>query len=224
MHVLLFDIDGTLLRSGGAGKIALETAFRDVFGIQNVSGDVPYSGRTDRAIVQDLFRAHGLAETPENWHGVRDAYLQRLPQALHSSQGRIMPGIADLLSHVGQQSNIAIGLLTGNIREGARIKLSHYDLYHHFPFGGFGDLHFCRNEVAREARAMVRQHVPHPVNDDRVWVIGDTPLDIHCARAIGAKAVAVATGGFTVEKLAPEQPDLLFPDLSDPSHLLRCLI
>lgn len=223
MHVLLFDIDGTLLRSGGAGKLALETAFREVFGLQELVGDVPYSGRTDRAICLDLLRAHGLAETQENWMRLRDAYLGQLPLALTRVTGNVMPGIAELLIWLRGQSGYCLGLLTGNIREGARIKLGHYNLFHYFPFGGFGDLHFCRNEVAREARALVREHVPHDVTDDRVWVIGDTPLDVRCARAIGAKAVAVATGGFTRQQLAVESPDLLFDDLSDPGPLLKCL-
>jgi phosphoglycolate phosphatase-like HAD superfamily hydrolase len=223
MHVLLFDIDGTLLRSGGAGKAALETAFREVFGIAEVRGDIPYSGRTDRAIAQDLLRIHLLPESPENWHALREAYLRHLPLALQRVAGRILPGIAELLTALQRRERIALGLLTGNIRDGARIKLSHYGLYHHFPFGGFGDLHFCRSEVAREARSLLRQHINGDVADDRVWVIGDTPLDVQCARAIGAKAVAVATGGFTVEQLREEKPDLLFEDMSDPGPLLQCL-
>jgi phosphoglycolate phosphatase-like HAD superfamily hydrolase len=110
--------------------------------------------------------------------------------------------------------------LTGNLRAGARAKLEHYGLFHHFAFGGYGDDHFDRDDVAREAWAEVQQRFRGTVSAERVWVVGDTPLDVRCARAIGAKAVAVATGWHAHEELAATQPDLLLPDLSDPTPLL----
>lgn len=222
MYICLFDIDGTLLSSGGAGKAAMEAALAAEFGVPADSAKVPYSGRTDRAITRDLFRLYGVAETPENWQRFRAAYLRLLPDCLACHQGKVLPGIAALLEHLAARSHFVLGLLTGNIRDGARLKLGHYGLFQHFAFGGFGDEHYDRDDVAREALAAVTRHLAgrahHP---DRLWVIGDTPLDVRCARAIGGKAVAVATGWHTLEQLAAEQPDVLLTDLADPAPLLE---
>jgi phosphoglycolate phosphatase len=220
MHVCLFDIDGTLLRSGGAGKVAMEEALASAFGAPADSDGVPFSGRTDRAIARDLFARHGIPATAENWQRFLEGYLRHLPACLDKHQGRVLPGIAALLEVLAGRDDLAVGLLTGNVRDGARIKLSHYCLYHHFCFGGFGDHYFERDEVAHEALAAVRSHCQDPVDPSQVWVIGDTPLDVRCARAIGARAVAVATGWHTPDELAAAQPDLLLTDLSDASVLL----
>src|SRR2546421_515168 len=202
MHVCLFDIDGTLLSSGGAGKAAMEAALRAEFGLEAIRGQGPYSGRTDRAIGRDPLRLPGLEESPRTWQRLRDAYLGRLPECLGRHEGRVLPGIAALLEHLAARGNVALGLLTGNVRMGARLKLGHYGLFHHFAFGGYGDEHFERDEVAREAFALVCRHLNGPVDPGEVWVIGDTPLDIRCARAIGARVAAVATGWHTLDQLA----------------------
>src|SRR3954447_7133575 len=192
MITCLFDIDGTLLASGGAGKAALEAAFTEDFGLP-VRVHIPYSGRTDRAIARDLFLAHDLPHTPENWQKLLAGYLRRLPDALNRHNGRVLPGIAALLQHLKSRPDVLLGLWTGSVRAGARVKLGHFGLFDHFPFGGFGDHHFDRDDVAREALAEVRRCVGAGCGCDRIWVIGDTPLDVQCARAIGARAVAVAT-------------------------------
>src|SRR6266849_2401691 len=215
MIVCLFDIDGTLLSSGGAGKAAMEAALGTAFGVACVFGDIPFSGRTDRAIGRDLFRFHGIEESAQNWGCFVDAYLQLLPTYLARHKGQVLPGIASLLESLQPRADVAVGLLTGNLREGARLKLDHYGLFHHFAFGGFGDHHLDRDEVAQEALTAVQNHVRAPMKLDQLWVIGDTPLDVRCARAIGARVVAVATGWHSSETLAAEQPDLLFDDLSD---------
>jgi phosphoglycolate phosphatase-like HAD superfamily hydrolase len=224
MHVCLFDIDGTLISSGGAGKSAMLNAMKTAFGLEKLVGNVPFSGRTDRAIARDLFQMHAIAETPINWHAFMTSYLHHLPTCLASHTGQILPGIAALLQELRARDDLAIGLLTGNLREGARIKLSHYGLYDYFLFGGFGDRHFCRNEVAREALAAVQDHLRQEAGLDRLWVIGDTPLDIECARAIGARVVAVATGLHPADELAAEEPDLLVNDFSDPAPFLSMLM
>jgi phosphoglycolate phosphatase len=223
MNVVLFDIDGTLIASGGAGKAAMETALLAEFGISELVGAVPFSGRTDRAIGQDLLTLHGLEETPGNWQRLCSAYLALLPACLTSHQGRILPGIGALLETLASRPQAAVGLLTGNIREGARLKLAHFRLFHHFAFGGFGDHHLNRDDVAREALAAVHAHLNGSFQDDQIWVIGDTPLDIQCARAIQARVAAVATGWHSLDELAAENPDLLLQDLSDPEPLLRFL-
>ena len=222
MITCLFDIDGTLLASGGAGKAALEFAFTEVFAVA-LREQIPYSGRTDRAIARDLLRLHGVDDTLDNWHKLLAAYLARIPDSLTRHNGRVLPGIASLLQELKTRPNIALGLLTGNVRAGARVKLGHYHLYDHFAFGGFGDHHFDRDDVAREALGAVHAHVGAHVRPERIWVIGDTPLDVRCARAIGAKVVAVATGLHTVEQLREAAPDLTLSDLSDPTPFLTVL-
>lgn len=220
MAVILFDIDGTLLSSGGAGKAAMERALTTAFGVPGHSEGVPYSGRTDRAIGRDLFRLHSVDLTPDNWQRFLNDYLGHLPGCLSRGEGRVLPGIAALLEHLQQLGHVTLGLLTGNIREGARLKLSHFDLYHHFAFGGFGDDHHERDDVARMALAFAHQHLGVE-RVEEVWVIGDTPLDVSCARAIGARVAAVATGWHSRDDLAAARPDLLLTDLSDPEPLLE---
>ncbi len=222
MHVCLFDIDGTLILSGGAGKAALEAALASEFGIAKVIDKLDLSGRTDRAITTDLFRLHVIEETPENRRRLVGAYLHHLPRCLATHGGRVLPGIAALLECLRARGDVAVGLLTGNIRAGARVKLGHFGLYDHFAFGGFGDEHLDRDDVAREALAEVQRHHNGAVRPERIWVVGDTPLDVRCARAIGARAVAVATGWHSREELAAHRPDLLLADLSDPLPLLEC--
>ena len=223
MHFCLFDIDGTLIASGGAGKAALEGSFEEAVGLPRHLHKVPFSGRTDRAIIRDLFRVHGVEETPERLQAVLNGYLRRLPACLASHNGRILPGIVELINDLLTRQDVTLGLLTGNVRAGARLKLGHYGLFDHFKLGGFGDRHFERDDVAREALAAVTQACNGRVDCRRIWVIGDTPLDVQCARAIGARSVAVATGWHSPADLAAAGPDLLFEDLSDPAPILAQL-
>jgi len=223
MYVCLFDIDGTLVSSGGAGKAAMEAALLSAFGVRHGTDGVPFSGRTDRSILRDLFVKNGIEETPANRERFLAEYLQHLPATLASHPGRILPGIAALLEHLQRHGEVVLGLLTGNIQHGARIKLGHFGLFEHFAFGGFGDLHHERDDVAREAFSLVERHLKQPAQADRLWVIGDTPLDVRCARAIGAQVVAVATGIHGLDELAAAQPDLLLADFADPAPLLQRL-
>jgi len=181
---------------------------------------VPYSGRTDRAIVRDLFHHHGLEDNPANLQRLLEGYLRRLPGFLSSHQGKVLPGIAALLKHLANDEHVSLGLLTGNMRAGAQAKLGHFGLDHYFAFGGFGDHHFDRDDVARDAYVAVHRHHNGCVVRERIWVIGDTPLDIRCARTIGARVAAVATGWHSLEELEAERPDLLFSDFADPGLLL----
>jgi len=219
MHICLFDIDGTLIRSGGAGQGAFEIILLEQFGISNGCEGVPFSGRTDRAILAELFERHAIENTGDNWLRFRSAYLDRLPQMLSERAGHVLPGVVELLAHLRERDDVLVGLLTGNIAEGARVKLSHYDLHHHFDFGGYGDVHVDRNQVAHQALESALAHhaevTSSPDGDAQVWVIGDTPLDIAAARAIGARAVAVVTGWHSRERLAAAEPDVLLDDLSD---------
>lgn len=218
MHICLFDIDGTLIASGGAGKAALEAALAEEFGITRIIDKLELSGRTDRAIIVDLFRLHVIDDTPENHERLRDAYLRHLPRYLHA--GRVLPGIADLLCHLDERTDVVLGLLTGNVRAGAKVKLGYFGLFDYFAFGGFGDHHLDRDDVARDALTEVHRRFNGSIQPDNIWVIGDTPLDIRCARSIGARAVAVATGWHSLTELAEHRPDLLLTDLADPVPLL----
>jgi phosphoglycolate phosphatase-like HAD superfamily hydrolase len=221
--VILFDIDGTLVNTGGAGRDALHTALAMEFAVTDPHR-IDLSGRTDRGICRELFEVHEIAHTPENWERFQRAYLVGLAQHLAARQGFVLPGVRELIAELKQQPGVAMGLLTGNVREGARRKLSHYGLDDHFVFGGFGDVQHDRDDVAREALAAAREHCGAHIEGDHIWVIGDTPLDIRCARAIGAKVVAVGTGAFTAEQLQAFEADLVVKDLAGTMELLQILV
>ncbi|PQO43395.1 HAD family hydrolase [Blastopirellula marina] len=223
MKICLFDIDGTLVNTDGAGKDAMIDSFQSTAGIDVQTTAVRVSGKTDRGIAKELFDAHDKILTEEAWEKFLASYMAGLARNLPLRQGRVLPGIEALLEHLAERDDVIMGLLTGNVAQGAYLKLTHYDLMHHFEFGGYGDLHPDRNDVAQAAKDACESHLGHAVDGDQIWVIGDTANDVRCARAIGAKAVAVATGVFDREELAKSDPDLLFDDLADASPLLDAL-
>lgn len=223
VKVCLFDIDGTLLTSGGAGQVGMERALAEVFGITNHDVDIPAAGRTDRAITSDLFKHHRIDLTTENFSRFLQAYERHLPAALAACEGLVYPGIYQLLDILSTRDDVHLGLLTGNYRVGADHKLRHYRLAQHFEFGGFGDDHPHRDDVARTAFAAACEKLQSEVEPANVWVIGDTPADVRCARAIGAQAVAVATGIYTAAELAPTAPDHLFEDFAEHERFLALL-
>src|SRR5205823_5067236 len=137
--------------SGGAGKAALEEAVAEEFGVRGACEGLDFGGRTDRAIVADLLRRARLDDTADNRERLLAAYLRHLPGCLARVRGTLLPGVVELLGALGSRDDVAVGLLTGNLREGARIKLGHFGLHEHFAFGGYGDRHVGRDEVAREA-------------------------------------------------------------------------
>src|SRR4051812_1811274 len=151
MLTLLFDIDGTLIRTHGAGKAAMEGALQKAFGVGEVNQSVPYSGRTDRAIGRDLLRVHGLDPSAENVKLLTDTYLSLLPGELDRRGGEVCPGVREVIDATHQRPDVLLGLLTGNIRRGAELKLGHFGLWQFFRLGGFGDEHFDRDDVARSA-------------------------------------------------------------------------
>lgn len=223
MHAILFDIDGTLISSGGAGKAALEAALAAEFGVSHVIENLLLSGRTDLAIATDLLRLGKLSNGPETITRLRQAYLKHLPESLASLSGCVLPGIRELVQALADRDDVVLGLLTGNFREGAKVKLGHFGLFDYFSLGGYGDLHLDRDDVAREALAEVRQTLGEDFPTDNVWVVGDTPLDIRCARAINARVVAVCTGWHSRDELAEHGPDILCDDLTDPEPWLSAM-
>jgi phosphoglycolate phosphatase len=224
MHVLLFDIDGTLLNTGGAGQAAMERALQMVFGVTRPTEGISAAGRTDRAITRDLLAWHGIEETQEIREQFHQTYLRCLEEVLPELTGHVLPGVAELLQILSAREDVILGLLTGNLARGAELKLRHYNLYHYFVGGGFGDDHHERDDVARLARRVIEEHRRSPIDDGRLWVIGDTPHDVQCGRAIGARVAAVATGAFTLEELRVTEPDELYEDLSDPQQLLDAIL
>jgi len=213
--LLLFDIDGTLLTSGGAGERSLRRAFRSRFGIDDDLKSIEIAGRTDSGIARRMLAAHALPETAENLTALFDEYLRCLAEELPNSPGHLLPGILPLLHVLQARSDTVLALLTGNLARGAQIKLTHYGVWNYFEFGAYADDHHDRNELGRFAQQRAKEKHGTEFPADRIFVLGDTPHDISCARAIGAKAVAIATGNFTLEQLRACQPDFLFADLGN---------
>jgi len=225
MQVCLFDIDGTLINTGGAGGAAMLAAIREEFGASGPLFDIAAAGRTDRAISLDVFTAYDLPFSEQSFRQFLDCYLKLLPTHLKECEpkGQILPGMPETLDALSQRDDIVLGLLTGNFREAAYLKLQHYKMHQHFDFGGFGDKYTHRNEVAKAALGHVLQRLGRDFDPSDIWVIGDTPADVECARAIGANVVAVATGIFSVAELEPSDPDFLFEDFSDLNRFLKLL-
>jgi phosphoglycolate phosphatase-like HAD superfamily hydrolase len=221
--LVLFDIDGTLLTSGGAGEHALRVGFEEEFGIRDDLSKVEISGRTDSGIARQMLRFHGLEVTDVNLGRFYGGYLRNLARELPLRQGRLLPGIEAVLAELIRKPHVALGLLTGNLREGARLKLEHYRVAEFFPIGAFADDHHDRNALG--PFALERASSLHGVDFDPkcVTVIGDTPHDVSCSRAIGARALAVATGSFGVADLERCNPDVLLPDLGDLQQTLQAL-
>ena len=223
-HILFFDIDGTLLRTGGAGQKAMELALLEEFRIDFPFEEVLTAGRTDCGIADEIFAKYNLKDSPQERQRFMQSYLERLPGCLQSLQGAVLPGVRTLLDHMAERPDVHLSLLTGNYAEGAWIKLRHFQIDHFFTSGGYGDDHAHRDDVARQALANVQQHLSRSIAGHDTCVIGDTPADIRCARAIGARAVAVATGGYSSAELNPHEPDHLFEDLSRTTHVAEKLL
>ncbi len=221
MKILLFDIDGTLIDSGGAGKLAMETAITSELGLGPPTTAIPYAGRTDRAIISDLLRHHDVEASPGNIERILKAYLGHLPHSLTQRRGQILPGVQALLESLVGRADVLLGLLTGNVEAGAVNKLTYFGLYQFFQCGGFADDLIDRNDVAHAARRCAERHLGRPIDDTvTVWVIGDTPHDVTCGRVIGARVLAVATGQHSVDQLQLSEPDHVVSDLTDTERLL----
>ncbi|MEO6034268.1 MAG: HAD hydrolase-like protein [Verrucomicrobiota bacterium] len=214
IKLVLFDIDGTLIRSGGAGVKAFARAFETEFGLSDGAENLKFAGRTDVSLVREFFNHHGITPDASHFERFFEKYLFWLNQLIVECKGEVCPGVHAFLNELRTRSNPpAIGLLTGNIRRGAEVKLRHYHLWKNFAFGGFADDHEERDQIAAVARQRGEEVLKTKLRGEEVVVIGDTPLDIRCARAIGAKVLAVATGGSTVEELEQHKPDWVVEDL-----------
>ncbi|GAB4322492.1 MAG: HAD family hydrolase [Dehalococcoidia bacterium] len=216
MRLLLFDVDLTLIRTGGAGRVAMRRAFRRVYGDAAALDGIHFDGRTDRAIFNEAIARQGAAgnEVPRAYELVTAAYLDELPRGLCDTEGVVLPGVNELLRILATRPAVT-GLATGNFRRGAELKLGHYGLWDKFAGGGFGDDSEVRAEVVLAAIHALGAVAATSVAPADAVVIGDTPHDVDAALAVGARAVAVATGSFTVEELRAAGAHLVLPDFAD---------
>ena len=222
-RLLLFDIDGTLIHSAGAGMRALKIALRERHGIEDDLHDIEIAGMTDSGIVVSILNKHKIPASPENITGFLDSYVHFLSQELPRRQGRLLPGVLELLEKLKNRKHVVLALLTGNVSRGAQLKLEHYGVWHFFEFGAFADDHQDRNQLGPFARARAKEKHGREFSADDIDVIGDTPRDIACGKALGARTVAVASGSWSREKLAEHDPDFLIDDFSDVDRLINTL-
>ncbi|NQT25997.1 HAD hydrolase-like protein [candidate division KSB1 bacterium] len=225
-QLLLFDIDGTLIRSAGAGREAMNRAFQKTYGIQNGFEHITMMGRTDPGILQEVLDEHHL-----DWDGAQieqfqSHYYDFLDEELKKPRDgmRICAGIDQILSVLKNRHDIILGLLTGNWRYGAYLKLRHFGLDDYFTIGAFGDDSGDRNQLVPVAFDRFRMQMSFDVLSENTWVIGDTPLDILCGKPYGTRTIGVATGVHELKDLIAEKPDQVFEDFSDVSSLLRLFI
>jgi phosphoglycolate phosphatase len=216
VRLILFDIDGTLIRTRGVGVAAFEKTFASEFGVANQSHQIKFSGRTDPSIVREFFQKHQIEPTPANFQRFFESYVFWLDYLLCKSNGEICAGVWNFIHSVSALPQPpALGLLTGNIRLGAEIKLRHFQLWECFRVGAFGDDHEDRCRLAELALQRGSQLLGHNVPGEEIVVVGDTPLDIDCAKAIQARVLAVATGGYSLDELKVHRPTWGVGNLAD---------
>lgn len=224
--VFLFDIDGTLVTTGGAGRRALERVFELIYERDDACRHFRFDGMTDRAIVRGGLRGIGRPDTDEEIDFVLDRYLPVLEEEVRKVEDaryHLHPGMLEALDAVAGMDEVAVGLGTGNIREGARVKLQRVGIYERFSFGGFGCDHEDRVELIRTGADRGADRLGVPREECRVVVIGDTPKDVAAAAAIGAEAIGVGTGSYRPEALVACGARWAFDNLSDPAALKALL-
>jgi phosphoglycolate phosphatase len=210
-RVILFDIDNTLLYSGGAGSFAMNMAFNELFGVSDGFARVEFSGRTDLYILEQGLAEHGIAgDAEEHLAAFTARYCELLPEALAQREGYLMPGFPELLSAL-REAGVRLGLATGNFSQGAGIKLQYYGIAGFFEGGGFGEVSPDRAEVV----AAAIRAVGNGARPADIVVVGDTPHDVTSALANGVIGAGVATGKFTVEELRDSGAALVYQDFAD---------
>jgi len=215
MKLLLFDIDGTLLLTNGAGTRAANRAFEQIYGIKNAMNQIDAAGKTDPLILKEIFlnelnRDYAQQEA----RALYDHYIPFLEEETGKAEITVMPGVRQLLENLTTREDMVLGVATGNIEEGAWIKLRSAGLDKHFKFGGFGSDSHSREHLILKALDRAKNHIAHPTEFEKIFVIGDTPHDINHGRAAGALTVGVATGSYSRAQLEEHNPDHLFDDLN----------
>ncbi|HEX2188206.1 MAG TPA: HAD hydrolase-like protein [Longimicrobiaceae bacterium] len=226
-RLVLFDIDGTLLSAGGAGKRAFHDAMVAVFGTTGSIEGYSFAGRTDPQIVRELLSAEGVEDRQidAGLEAMWRAYVRNLEREIEEAEVRTFPGVHALLERVEAAGNgVVLGLLTGNVVDGARLKLERAGIgFRRFRVGAYGSDHADRPELPAVAVARAEALTGHHYRGKEVVIIGDTPFDIACGEHLGVRTVAVATGGHSAEELAACGPDHLFPDLADTERVWEAI-
>ena len=222
-RLLLWDIDGTLVNTGHAGVESLKRMVSTRFGARDDLNDIEIAGKTDIAILRDILLKYEVPATDQNIREFAADYIGGLRDELPRRNGKILPGVFELLTRTKEQPHIVLGLLTGNLHEGAKLKLEHYGLWDFFEFGAFADDHHDRNELGGFARKRAHEKHGHEFDVAQIDVIGDTGHDIACGKFFGARTIAVATGGWPAAKLAAEEPDFLFDDFGNVEAVISTL-
>jgi phosphoglycolate phosphatase len=224
--MFLFDLDGTLVTTGGAGMKALDQTFDELYGLKYVVSEINPSGKTDPAIFREIMKRF-LDRDPNNSEMARiaDTYLGYLAEyCAEPNSVKTFPGVEQFLELLLTRSDIVFGLGTGNLEEGARTKLEPTGLNRFFSFGGFGSDAEDRAEMLRVGHRRGCKKAGHDVDPQHVYVIGDTELDVQAARKAGFKVIAVATGARTTAELAKSNPDFLIKDMTEAPPLISKII
>ena len=222
-RLLLWDIDSTLINSAGAGLESLKEVIARRYGVQDNLRDIEIAGRTDAHIARSILLKYGVEPTAGNVSAFLEEYLAGLEELLPQMNGHVLPGVAEILRRMQTREDRVLALLTGNLQRGAELKLRRYALWDYFEFGAFADDHHDRNELGPFARTRACERHDFDFAAGAIDVIGDTPHDIACGKAIGARTIAVATGSSSVEQLAAHEPDFVFGDLADVDVVIATL-
>ena len=215
VRLILFDVDGTLVHTGRAGSQAFAKTFATEFNAHNGIEKMKFAGRTDVSLVREFFGYHRIPATPENFERFFSRFVFWLDHIVAQSHGEICRGVGEFLAGLrALPQPPVLGLLTGNIKLGAEIKLRRYGLWEQFRFGGFADDHEDRDQIAAAALARGRRLLGKDLRPEEIVVVGDTPYDIRCGKFIGAQVLAVATGGAGLAELKRHQPDWAVEDLT----------
>lgn len=220
--LILFDIDGTLVHTGGAGTLSMNKAFFEHFGIQNAFKNILMAGKTDRQIMREGLIFHSLPYMDGNVELLVKGYLQNLRVEINNPRRKLQPGIIEVLN-VLRGREAVLGLLTGNLEQGAKIKLEAFNLNEYFLDGAFGSDHEDRDRLLPVAlEKFSRRGLSFSPGD--CIVVGDTPLDVQCARIHGARCLAVATGPYTKEQLLNTDADIVFDTLEDIDRCMKFIM
>lgn len=223
MKLLLFDIDGTLISAGGAGTRSLNRAFEKVLGIREAFVNFEMAGKTDIQIIKEGLKLYGIIPEKNLIDDLIDSYLMFLQVEINNNSKHIKPGVVDFINFMTGTFSYPMGLLTGNLEKGARIKLEPFALNSYFPFGAFGSDHENRNNLLPIAVERYEKFFKKTIKFSDCIVIGDTPRDVACAKPYGAKVIAVATGPFTKGELQNTEADVVVESLSEIDRIQQIL-
>jgi phosphoglycolate phosphatase len=228
MRLVLFDIDGTLLNSGGMGRAAMQRALGQVFGSPG-NPSYRYDGKTDKQIVRDVMRMEGHSDEhiDARMEKLIGLYLEGLREGAKGGKFNVRPleGVVEILDALDEREDVVLGLLTGNVEPGARIKLTAAGIDpDRFRVNAFGSDHEHRPELPAIAHRRAVETQGLDIAGERLVVIGDTPADIECGRSLGARAIGVASGHYTVEQLQAHNPYAAFPSLKNTQQVLETIL